>query len=168
MSRFESKLAFPTAAALLALSGMASPIRADDVKSYPGSYCQPELASLDAPNMNYSQAVGVVSTAADVHVICPITKDNSANTNGLVSASVRMASGDGIGTVSCFMDAVSGLGTIVDSSLTASTTSIAPVNLALTGINVSNPTGQYAIHCIMSSAGSSVRSYRISEPSPSD
>ncbi|MGQ0657953.1 MAG: hypothetical protein ACT4NU_07660 [Chromatiales bacterium] len=165
MSRFESKLAFPTVAALLTLSGMANPTQANDAKNYPGSYCQPELASVDTPNVNYD-STGSINSTGGVHVICPITKDNSANTNGLAGASVRVDS-DGIAMVSCFLQSVSGLGVVLDTSLTASTTSATPVNLVLTGINVGAAAGHYLIHCIIPS-GTSVRSYRINEPSPTD
>lgn len=166
MSRFATKLAFAIASASLA---MASPSHATDTKIYPGSYCQPELASIDTPSIDYNTTNvnhnGVA--AGSVHVLCPITKDNSLNANGLVAAHVRVDS-DGIAMVSCFLESRSAFGVILDTSTTASTTSATPVNLVLSGINVSVAGGSYGIHCILPVTGTSVHGYRINEFSPTD
>ena len=142
---------------MLWLSGFAI---AQDRKIYSGNLCQPEFHSRDATKLEaMTNGVRNASATAEIHVTCPIVRDNILNLTGTRGALVRVQSPGGQ-NLTCTLESREATGGLIVSQ-SASTISNLPFTLSV-DVNASAVLGSYVLHCVLPPQGQ-IFSYDIDE-----
>ena len=136
---------------------------AADVKVYSGAECMVDPSFQNEMILgNYGYQTFSVPAGSRRRFLCPIVRDNTANTNGVVSATL---SGAEISTasVSCTLFSYNTSGTSVD-SVTANSPGPTPADFTLNfaGLDVSTVDGFYLIRCDLPNVAT-ISHYRIDE-----
>lgn len=156
------------AASLFVMVGLApavlpeGSVAAEDAKVYGGDWCVPEDDG--ETSLSYVGSLYAGSSASSTEVICPIMRDNTINSDGLVAAHVDVHVPNS-GTVWCRIYSYSQGGSQLDVAYDGSST---PGDQALDwGMDIGSSDGSdpsyYFLRCSMPTAGALIYSYKITE-----